>query len=317
MIRNARDMALAKISAWITFAALLLGLLGLDLIVHRRESKHPRRSAITWTVVWIGTALAFGAFIAIVFGGAEAQEYLAAYLIEKSLSLDNLFVFLVIFRSLKIPRANQRTVLSWGIFGALLFRAIFILTGVAAVERFHEIVYVFAGILIWACVRALREDPTKERDMKTARWLARHLPLTATIAGNRFLTKEGGKRVATPLLLAVVAVELTDIAFAIDSVPAALAITRDRFLIYSSNAFALLGLRSLYVALEASLTRASNLRYGVAAVLAFAAIKIILSPWVAIPLFLSVAIILSCIAAPVLLAALGRRRPRTPMPRPS
>lgn len=243
----------------------------------------------------MGVGLLFTFFVWAVSDGDRAVEYIAAYLVEKSLSLDNLFVFLVIFRSLGIPHDNQRAVLSWGIFGALVFRLAFIFLGVAVIERYHWVVYVFAVILLWGAVRVFREDPAK----KLARWLWQHLPVTKQFHRNAFFIEESGRRLATPLFVALCAVELTDIAFAVDSVPAALAISQNTFVVYSSNTLALLGLRSLYVVLDDVIGKLKHLHYGLAAVLGFAAAKLLLSEWVAIPPLASVGIIASCIGVSV------------------
>ena len=280
--------------AWLSFA-----LLAVDLSVHRGERADSRRTAFIWSGIWIGVGLAFNGFVWFMWGSDPAQEYLAAYLIEKSLSLDNLFVFLVIFRSLNIPHRYQRTVLTWGIFGALVFRALFVFAGAAAIARWHWVSYAFGAILLYAAWRVFREDPTAERRSRTAAWLSRHLPVTETIRGHEFVIREGGRRVATPLAIALVAVELTDIMFAVDSVPAAFSITRSEFLVYSSNAFAILGLRSLYIALSASLERLSYLHYGLALVLAFAGLKIALVDVIHIPPWLSIAVIVAIIGTSI------------------
>jgi len=296
---------------WATFAVVLGVLLAVDLIVHRGEHSRSRTASIIWTVVWIAVGLLFTVFVGMVLGSARAHEYLGAYLIEKSLSLDNLFVFLVIFKSLRIPQVEQRRVLSWGIFGALAFRLVFVVVGVAVMEKFHWVRFVFAAILIVAAVRLLRPHGAGGDDSKVVRWLSRHVPVTADVHGPAFFVREAGRRVATPLAVALAAVELTDIAFAVDSVPAALAISDSTFVIYSSNAFAILGLRSLYVVLEHLLGRLRYLQFGLAAVLAFAGVKLIISEWIHMPPLLSVDIIAVCIAAAVL-ASLHARRDAAP-----
>lgn len=291
---------------WATFAVVLGVLLAVDLIVHRGAHGRSRKAAIAWTVVWIAVGLLFAVFVGMVLGGVRGQEYLGAYLIEKSLSLDNLFVFLVIFKSLGIPQTEQRRVLSWGIFGALVFRLVFVVVGVAVMEKFHWVRYVFAAILIVAAVRLLRPHGAGGDESKVVRWLARHIPVTPDLHGAAFFVREAGRLVATPLAIALAAVELTDIAFAVDSVPAALAISDSTFVIYSSNAFAILGLRSLYVVLEHLLGTLRYLQYGLAAVLAFAGLKLIAAEWIHLPPLVSVGIIAACIAAAVLASLRGR-----------
>jgi len=285
--------------AWFTFGAALVAFLAVDLILHRGTRLRTRAAAITWSAVWVGVGLLFALVIWAALGGRRAGEYIAAYLVEKSLSIDNLFVFLVVFRTLGIPHESQRRVLSWGLFGALVFRLGFIFLGVAAIERYHWVVYGFGGILLWAAWRMLREDVSKKTESRAARWLARHLPMTRELHGDSFFTVERGRRVATPLFVAVCAVELIDIVFAIDSVPAALAISQSRFIVYSSNALAILGLRSLYVLLDHLIGELRYLHYGLAAVLAFAGVKLLSGRWFEIPAVVSIGIIIVCIAAAV------------------
>jgi len=284
---------------WFVFGAVLVAFLAVDLVLHRGSRLRSRAAAITWSAIWVGVGLLFAIVIWAVLGGRRAGEYIAAYLVEKSLSIDNLFVFLVVFRTLGIPHDSQRRVLSWGIFGALVFRLGFIFVGVAAIERYHSVVYVFAAILLWAAWRMLREDVTKKTESKAARWLAAHLPMTRELHGDSFFTVERGRRVATPLFAALCAVELIDIVFAVDSVPAALAISQSRFIVYSSNALAVLGLRSLYILLDHLIGELRYLHYGLAAVLAFAGLKLMTSRWFEIPAPLSIGIIVVCIAAAI------------------
>jgi tellurite resistance protein TerC len=284
---------------WTLFALVLFGFLAIDLYAHRGERHDSRRSAIAWSVVWIAVGLGFGGYVWWHFGGKPALDYLGAYLIEKSLSVDNLFVFLIIFQMLAIPKENQRTVLSWGIFGALVLRGLFVFLGAAAIERYHWVVYVFGAILLLAAWRTFREDPAKQEGNKAVEWLARHLPVTHRIHGDRFLAVEGGRRVATPLLIAVLGLELTDVIFAVDSVPAAFAISREPFIVYSSNAFAILGLRALYLVLAHTLPQLTYLHYGLAAVLAFAAVKLMIAEWLSIPAWLSIGFIVVTLGASV------------------
>ena len=285
--------------AWLAFGAALVAFLAVDLILHRGSRMRSRSAAITWTAIWVSVGLLFAFVVWAVLGGRHASEYLAAYLIEKSLSVDNLFVFLVVFRTLGIPHDSQRRVLSWGLLGALVFRLVFIFVGVAAIERFHWVVYGFAAVLLWAAWRMLREDLTEKKESRAARWLAEHLPMTRELHGQAFFALEAGRRVATPLFVALVAVELIDIVFAVDSVPAALAISQNQFIVYSSNALAILGLRSLYILLDNLISELRYLHYGLAAVLAFAALKLASSQWFHIPALLSVGIIVACIGAAV------------------
>jgi tellurite resistance protein TerC len=302
--------------AWTGFALTLLVLLTIDLHSHRGQHQRSRRQDVIWSVLWISTGLAFTFFVWALMGRDAAEEYLAAYLIEESLSLDNLFVFLLVFQTLNIPLENQRRALFWGIVGALVFRAIFIFLGVAALARWEWIQYLFGALLFIAALRAVREPKEAAVESRLVGWLLRHLPMTDDVNSPRLLVRENGALLMTPLLVAIVALELSDILFAIDSVPAALSVTRREFLVYSSNAFAILGLRSLYVVLIASLERVRYLHYGLAAVLAFAAFKLLTNDWLPVPPLLSVAIIVAILAGTIAvslrLAPEGRPRDRSP-----
>ncbi|WP_426756633.1 TerC/Alx family metal homeostasis membrane protein [Myxococcus sp. Y35] len=294
---------------WMVFWAAVLVLLAVDLLAHRGRHGESHRAAIVWSVIWIAAGLLFDVLIWRVLGARAAQEYLAAYFIEKSLSLDNVFVFLVIFRSLAIPPRVQHQVLFLGIFGALVFRALFIFVGAAAMERWGWVSYVFGGILLFTAWRVLREDPSEQSDNKAVRWLAKRLPVTHELHDKSFIVRlADGRRVATPLLLALLGLELTDIVFAVDSVPAAFAITDQTFILYSSNAFAILGLRALYLVLAGTVGQLRYLHYGLAGVLAFAGLKMVLEPWLHVPPMASVLVIVVLIGAAVWASQRARRR---------
>ena len=293
---------------WIVFGVSVVVLLALDLFAHRGKHGGSRRSAYVWSCIWIAAGLLFAIFVWLAVGARQAHEYLAAYLIEKSLSLDNLFVFLIIFRNLAIPQEYQHNVLYWGIFGALVFRAVFIFLGIAAVERFEWVTYVFATILLLAAWQSFREDPAVKKTNKAVEWLSAHLPFTGEIQGTRFFVWENGRLLATPLLIALLGLEITDIVFAIDSVPAALSVSRNRFVVYSSNVFAILGLRALYSALALALTELRYLHYGLAGVLAFAAVKIIIEKWLPIHPLAAVGITAVLIGCTVWASMRGTRR---------
>ena len=301
---------------WGLFGVLVLVMIATDLLAHRKSHKESKKAAYAWSGLWVLVGLAFSVFVWVRHGGEAGHEYLGAYLIEKSLSLDNLFVFLVIFSSLKIAEEQQRRVLFWGIFGALVFRALFIGLGLEALTHWHWVVYVFGALLLFAAFRVARDSPNKEpKDNKLVRFLEKHLPVTTQFEGSRFLMRVDGKRQATPLLLALVAIELSDIAFAIDSVPAALSVSRNLFVVYTSNVFAILGLRALYIALAKTAHELRYLHWGLAAVLAFAAAKMMLSEWIHLPPLLSVAIILGCIGVSVAFSLRARaREPGKPQP---
>ena len=285
--------------AWALLAIVLIVFVSIDLLAHRGARAESRRSALIWSAIWIGAALAFGAFVALHFGAPAGEQFLAAYLLEKSLSVDNLFLFVVVFGALGVPSAAQRRVLSWGIVGALVSRALFIGLGAAAIHRWHGLTYVFGAILVITAVKLLRSEKASARPPLLA-WLERHLPWTSALHGDRFIARERGRWVGTPLLVALIAIELTDVVFALDSIPAAFAVTDETFILYSANIFAVLGLRALYVVLASALARVRYLRYGLAAVLVFAGAKMLLASWLVMSPLASVAVIAACIGAAVL-----------------
>jgi len=288
--------------AWIGFGATLFVLLAIDLYSHRGAHLRSRRGDILWSAVWISVGLGFTFFVWALMGADAAQEYLAAYLIEESLSLDNLFVFLLIFQTLQIPLENQRRALLWGIFGALVFRAMFIFLGVAAMERWQWISYLFGALLFFAAWRALREPQEEVVENQLVTWLTRHLPMSKDRTCVKLLVRENGKLLITPLLVAIIGLELSDILFAIDSVPAALSVTRREFLVYSSNAFAILGLWSLYVLLVAALEKVRYLHFGLAAVLVFAGFKLVTHNWIHVAPVLSVGIIATILLTTIVIS---------------
>jgi tellurite resistance protein TerC len=298
---------------WIVFSVAVLTLLSIDIVVHRGQHADSRHRAMLWTVFWVSAGLVFNAYVWMSRGAEAGQQYLAAYLMEESLSIDNLFVFLIIFRTLRIPREHQRKALSWGVFGALFFRAIFIFIGAEALERWEWVMYIFALLLLYAAWHAFREDPGQEEESKLVDWLGHHMPVSGHTKEAHFFSREGGKLRATPLLVAVIGLELTDVMFAIDSVPAAFSVFdspqhADRFIVYSSNVFAILGLRSIYIAMAAALLHLRHLHYGLAAVLTFAALKMLAHEWVRISPLASVLIIVCCIGISIVASVRARER---------
>lgn len=292
---------------WIIFGITVVVMLAIDLLMHRVGHGNSKRSSYIWSCVWVAAGLLFTIVVYLFLGGARAEEYVAAYLMEKSLSLDNLFVFLVIFRSLSVPQQHQHKVLFWGIIGALIFRAIFIFLGIAAINRFAWLSIVFGLLLLYTAYRAAREDPAEKSGSGLIDLLSRFLPVTDDTKEGHWFQRQGGKWYITPLAIALLTVELTDIMFAIDSVPAVFAVSRDPFVVYSSNIFAILGLRALYTALEHNLRDFPYLHYGLAGVLAFAGLKLIFEEWLSIHPLLSVGIIIVIITASIA-ASLGRRK---------
>jgi len=294
--------------AWGLLAGLMLLLVSIDLFAHRGDHIDSRRRAVVWSLVWVAAAVVFGVFVAGYFGAETAEQYFAAYLLEKSLSIDNLFLFLVIFTAMKIPSSEQRRVLTWGIIGALVTRGVFIGLGAAILHRWHEVTYVFGAILVITALKMLRESDDKPS--KLLPWLERRLPWTSERAGHAFVVRRAGRWVATPLLVALIAIELTDVVFALDSIPAAFAVSEEPFVIYSSNVFAVLGLRALYVVLVGAIAELRYLRYGLSAVIAFAGAKMLVAPWIAITPILSVAVIAVMIGVAVVASVAATRRER-------
>jgi tellurite resistance protein TerC len=292
---------------WAVFAGIVLTLLALDLgVFHRKSHEVHFREALTWTGVWIGTALLFNLGVYIWMGPQPALEFLTGYLIEYSLSVDNVFVFALIFSYFAVPVAYRHRVLFWGILGALVFRAIFIAGGIALMERFHWLVYVFGAFLIVTGIRmALEKDKEIHPERNPViRLFKRLMPVTDRYDGNRFFTVQNAKRVATPLFVALLVVEVSDLIFAVDSIPAILAITRDPFIVYTSNVFAILGLRSLYFALAGIMKLFHHLHYGLAVILSFVGVKLILSGVFKIPTGISLGIVFGVLALSVIASLL-------------
>lgn len=296
--------------AWGLLAAVLLLLIAVDLFAHRGDRVDSRRRALVWSAVWIAAAVGFGGVVAAQFGAPVAEQFFAAYLLEKSLSIDNLFLFVIVFGALGIPPAEQRRVLTWGILGALVTRGVFIALGAAMLHRWHEITYVFGAILVVTAWRLLRGG--EGSSSKLLVWFERVLPWTRERHGHSFVVRRGGRWVGTPLLLALVAIEASDVMFAIDSIPAAFAVSDEPFVIYSANMLAVLGLRSLYVVLVGALADLRYLKYGLSAVIAFAGAKLLAAPWVTMSPLASVAVIAAVIGAAVVASVVASRRGRRP-----
>lgn len=297
---------------WVAFTLFVLGLLALDLgVFHRRAHAVRPREALFWSLVWITLALVFTAGVWRWFGPQRGLEFLTGYLIEKALSVDNLFVFLVIFSSFGVPAAYQHRVLFWGILGAVLFRMTFILAGAALLEAFHWVIYTFGALLILTGIRLLRAGgavhPERNRLVGLAR---RFLPVVPTYHGPAFFVRRGGRRGATPLLLALLTVEATDIVFALDSIPAIFAVTHDPFIVYTSNLFAILGLRAMYFLLAGTLHRFRYLKVGLSVVLVFVGVKMLAADVYPVPIGISLAVVAVLIGGAVV-ASLLRPVPAT------
>jgi len=287
---------------WIALLTIIGLLLLFDLLVVHRESHEIKtREAAIESAVWISIGLAFGLAVWWGFGGGAAGEYYSGYLIEKSLSVDNVFVWALIFSYFKVPTRYQHRVLFWGIFGALVMRAIFIFAGIALIEKFDWVLYVFGAFLLFTAGKLVfsdndHVDPSKSKFLKLVHKV---VPLTDELDGQKLFTRVNGKRLATPLFAVLLLIEMTDVLFAVDSVPAVLAVSHEQFIVFASNAFAILGLRALYFLLADMHARFSHLQQGLAIILAFVGIKMIIHGWYQIPTWLSLLVIALVLATSV------------------
>jgi tellurite resistance protein TerC len=279
---------------WIFFHVVVVIMLAIDLgIFHRSAHEVKFKEAVSWSIVWIVAALAFNVLILVLWGAVPALHFFTAYLVEKSLSADNIFVFAVIFSYFAVPPAYQHRVLFWGIIGAVLMRALFIFAGIQLLEMFHWMIYVFGAFLVYTGVRLARrnEEQVQPEHNPVLRLAQRVLPITPTYHGQRFLVKENGTWKATPLLLTLLVVESTDVMFAVDSVPAVLAITPEPFIAYTSNIFGILGLRALYFVLAGLIQRFRYLHIGLAVILVYIGCKMLISDLFKIPALVSLGIV--------------------------
>jgi tellurite resistance protein TerC len=290
---------------WAVVVVAILVMLAVDLcFFHREAHEVSAREAAIWTGVWVALGLGFGAVVSLQFGLEWAGQYLAGYLIEKSLAVDNIFVFAMIFAAFSIPAKYQHRVLFWGVIGALALRATFIAAGDTLLERFHWTIYVFGVLLIWTAGKMWRQRG-HEADPESnwiVMWLRRLMPISTQLDGQRFFSWDKGRRVATPLLAALVSVEIADVVFAVDSIPAIFAITSEPFLVFTSNAFAILGLRSMYFFLADMIRRFQYLSVGLAAVLAFVGMKMLLINVYEIPTAASLAVVASILAVSIVVS---------------
>ena len=302
---------------WVAFAGFVAAMLLVDLLAFgRRGESIPFRRAVGWSIGWTLLGLAFAAFVWLWQGRELAGEYLAGFLIEKSLSIDNLFVFALVFAYFGVPSAFQRRAIFWGIVGAIVLRAIFILAGAALLDAFHYTIYLFGGFLIVTGIRFARHrtveiHPERNPLLKLMR---RFLPMTSTYQGDKLVVRERGRLVATPILAALALIAAFDVVFAVDSIPAIFALTRDTFIVYAANAFSLLGLAALYFVLAGMIERFRYLNLGLAAVLVFVGLKMTLADVYEIPVFVSLLFIVLALAAAV---AVSLARPLAPTPPPA
>lgn len=303
-------------SFWVVFHLFVFAMLALDLgVFHRKSHVVSIKEALIWTVVWIALAFGFNVWLYFEFGKQYAIEFFTGYLVEKSLSVDNIFVFTMIFAALQIPRIYQHKILFWGVLTALALRAVMIFAGVKLIESFHWMIYVFGGLLIVTAVKMLKDSGTSELHVEKSlplRLLNKVIPVTTKLDQEKFLIRENGKWVATPLLAALLLVETSDVVFAVDSIPAILAISKEPFIIYTSNIFAIMGLRSLYFVLADLANRFTYLKYGLAAVLTFVGGKMLLVDVVKVPPMISLSVVGSLLLLSIIFSLLhSSRQPKT------
>lgn len=291
---------------WILFNIFIIGLLALDLgVFHKKSHTVKVKEALGWSAVWITLALLFNAGLWYMEGKEPALEFLTGYLIEKSLSVDNLFVFLLVFSYFRVPARYQHKILFWGIIGALVMRGILIVIGAALITQFHWIIYIFGAFLVYTGIKMFfqkdEEEIHPERNI-FVRLFKKMYPVTHEYHGDKFFAIENGRRVATPLIIVLIVVEVTDLVFAVDSIPAIFAVTRDPFIVYTSNVFAILGLRSLYFALAGIMDLFHFLKYGLAIVLSFVGVKMLTGDIIDIPIVVALGVIGGVLLLSVLLS---------------
>jgi tellurite resistance protein TerC len=296
--------------AWIGFSAFVLTMLAVDLGIFQRKPREVSlKEALGWSAVWIGLAMVFNVGIYHRHGGEKALQFLTGYLVELSLSVDNLFVFLLVFGYFKVPAQYRHKVLFWGILGALIMRAVFIAAGVTLIAKFHWIIYVFGALLVASGIKMTLQKnkemlPERNPMLKLFR---RVMQVSPEYQGGQFFVKQHGQTLATPLFVVLLILESTDLVFAVDSVPAVLAITPDPFIVFTSNVFAILGLRSMFFALEGVMKRFHYLHYGLSAVLVFVGTKMLLAGFYKIPTWVSLSVIVSILSVSMI-ASLGSKQ---------
>jgi len=293
---------------WGGFAVFIVTVLALDLgVFHRKAHEVRPREALIWSAVWIGLALVFNVGVALIKGRDAGLQFLTGYLIEEALSVDNLFVFMVVFSYFAVPKIFQHRVLFWGIVGALAMRGIFIWAGIELMDRFHWLVLILGGFLVFTGVRILiqrHEEVHPERNL-VLRLFRRFVPMTSNYEGHHFLVRRDGRMLATPLLMVLVVVEVTDLVFAVDSIPAILAVTKDPFIVYTSNIFAILGLRSLFFSLSGFMDRFHYLKVGLGLILVFVGFKMVAKYWEKeLPILASLGVIVVLLAGSIVASIL-------------
>jgi len=295
------------IYVWLGFLAFVFVMLALDLgVFHRKSHEVKIKEALIWTAIWIFMAMLFNYGIYVFMGKVKALEFLTGYVIEKSLSVDNLFVFIMIFTYFNVNPKYQHKILFWGILGALIMRAIFIFAGVALITKFHWIIYIFGGFLVFTGIKMLfhKEENLEPEKNPLVRLFKKFMPVTTAEKGDKFFVKIDGKTFATPLFVVLLLVEFTDLIFAVDSIPAILAITNDTFIIFTSNVFAILGLRALYFALAGITQYFHYLKYGLSAILVFVGVKMLVVDFYKVPIVYSLSTILGILIVSVVFSLL-------------
>jgi tellurite resistance protein TerC len=298
---------------WVAFGIMVLALLALDLgVFHRKSHEISIKEALLWSAFWIFIAFIFNVAIYKCLGSDSAVEFAAAYLIERALSFDNLFIFLLVLSYFKVPSRYQYRVLFWGIVAALLFRGIFIMAGIELIDKFHWVLYIFGAFLIFTGIRIFMQKDGKEMDLEgnpVLRLSRRLLPCTDEYHGGSFFTKIGGKTLVTPLFIVLLVIETSDLLFAIDSVPAVFGITLDPFIVYTSNIFAILGLRALYFALAGCMLAFRYLSHGITIILIFIGLKMLLTSVYEIPPAIALGIIIAVLVISILLSMARPAKP--------
>jgi len=303
---------MGSIVAWSVFGVVVLVMLALDLgVFHHREHEVKMKEAVIWSVVWTVIALVFNWGIYLVSGRELAMQFLAGYVLERTLSFDNLFVFLLVFNYFKLPGIHHHKVLFWGIFGALVFRAVFIACGIGLLHYFSWMIYVFGGILVWTGVKLAMEkdakvDPEKNIFLKGFK---RVMPVTSQFDHGRFFTRINGALFATPLMVILIVIESTDVIFAVDSIPAILAISRDPFIVYTSNVFAILGLRALYFVIAELMRLFHHLHYGLSLILVLIGVKMLVASFIHIPTSIALGAILLILTLSVVASIIWPKKP--------
>lgn len=304
-----------SLTLWVVFNIFIVAMLVIDLMVfNRKPHEISIKESLIWTGIWIALATVFGIGLYFYMSPEASIDYFTGYLIEKSLSVDNIFVFLLIFTYFGVEAKYQHRVLFWGIFGALVFRLIFIFAGVALLEQYHWVIYIFGAFLIFTGIKlGLEKDkeihPNKNPVLKLVR---RFIPITKHFHGQQFIINRNGRIFATPLFVVLIVIETTDVVFALDSIPAIMAITRDTFIIYSANAFAILGLRALYFALSGVMRLFHYLHYGLAFILVFIGVKMLIESFFQIPTLVSLGVIITTLTGSVLMSVLHPKETENP-----